>query len=489
MSLLSSYSLIQWSDHRVSLHPLVHSWIRDSLDENVQLRHWTCSISTLAMMKGRNQSYTYHRRLMPHIQSCLGVRDLKYLLVEDSVAIERAHIAGSLFVVYAICFQVRELVLLSETAMEYARKALGNEHDLTWRFVDYIAFAHNELRQYQKNVDNLETRVAWFFSSPSPLTQIIAQVMKRLMFAYNDLRHTKQALELGEKLVPECIDTLGEDRRVTCEVMHELAVTYKNIGRMDKAVELCEKVVERQKTFLSDDDAFLLYSKHELASMYIETGRYQEAVDLLRQVVEKRRIVLADDHLNTLTSQVKLARAYNGLGQPGTGIPLLVDAVALGEKAGVLDAELQILRRNLAIYRAYEAYLLWEKRTEPFQPEVVVSLLVDAIESGEKNGLSDERLQKWKRNLAIYRADEARLLWERRTEPFQPEVVISLLVDAIELGKEYGVSDEELQDWRELLEEWRSHEAIPLSERRSEVKTSESNNSKSRKGWRKLLRV
>ena len=483
MSLLSSYSLIQWSDHRVALHPLVHSWIRDSLDENVQLRHWTCSVSTLAMMKGQSQSYSHHRRLMPHIQSCLGARDLKYLLIEDPVAEQRALITSCLLNTYHFCFQNKELVLLSETAMEYVRKAMeyvrkaiGDEDDLTWNFAFYNAFAHNELQQYQETIDKLETRVAWFFSSPSPLTQYIAASIVRLMFAYNRLRYTKQALELGEKLLPICIDALGEDHEWTCDVMHQLAQTYSHIGRTEEAVELCERVVERQKTFLSDDDEFFLHSKHRLAEMYAGTGRYREAVDILRYVVEKCKTVLADDHIDTLFSQVELARAYRGLGQPGTSIPLLVDAINLGEKAGVADVKLQMWRRNLARYRAHEARLLWERRTERFQPEVGISLLVEAIETGKRSGVSHAKLQKWRRSLARYRAHEARLLWERQIEPFQPHVMISLMVDAIELGEENELSERKLQCWRKLIQEWRSHQALPLSERKCEVENSESNN-------------
>ena len=437
MSLLSSYSLIQWSDHRVSLHPLVHSWIRDSLDAKVQLRHWTSSVSTLAMMSAPTLSYSYYRRLVPHIQSCLGIRDLKYLLIEDPVAIERAYIVFALLYVYAICFQNEELVPLSETAMKYAWKAFGDEHDLTWKFADCNALAHNNLQQYQKTIDKLEMRVALVFSSSSAVTQVIAGAMIRLMVAYNRLKHTKQALELGEKLVPICIDTLGENHRMTCDIMQHLAETYFKIGRTGEAVELCEKVVERQKTPLRDDDDSILYSKHRLAVMYIDTGRYYEAIELLRHVMEKRKIVLADDHMLTLVSQVNLARAYSCLGQPGTGIPLVVDAIDLGEKAGIPNADLQIWRRNLARYRAHEASLLWERRTEPFEPGAAVSLLVDAIELGGKNGVSERKLQRW----------------------------------------------------RELLQEWRSSEATPLSETRSEVDESESKNSKTRKGWRRLLRA
>ena len=412
MSLLSSYSLIQWSDHRVSLHPLVHSWIRDSLDEEVQLRQWTSSLSTLAMMNDEAQSYSYYRRLMPHIQACLGVRDLKYVLTEDPVAIERACIARYLLHVYGSCFQTEELVLLSETAMEYARKAIGDEHDLTWKFADYNAFAHNNLQQYQKTIDKLDMRVALVLSSSGAVTQGVAGAINRLMFAYIRLERTKQALEFGEKLVPICIDTLGENHRMTCDVMQHLAEIYFKIGRKKEAVELCEKVLERQKTFRRDDDLTLLRSKHSLAGMYIGTGRYHEAVDMLRQVVEKRKLVLADDHVRTLASQVELARAYGRLGQPGIGIPLVVDAINLGEKAGVPDTDLQQWKRNLAIYRAREARLLWERRTEPFQPEVVISLLVDAIALGEKAGVPDAGLQYWRRNLARHRAHKAKLLWE-----------------------------------------------------------------------------
>ena len=412
MSLLSSYSLIQWSDLRVSLHPLVHSWIRDSLVEKVQLRYWTSSLSTLAMMSGHSgQSYSHYRRLMPHIQSCLGVRDLKYFLIENTVVEERARITNCLLSVYRHCYQRGELLRLSESALDYTRKLLGDGDDLTWLFVDYNALAHNDLHQYQETIDKLETRAEEFLSSPNPVTPRVALlVTNRLMFAYNGRGNTKKALNLGEKLVPFCIDLLGERDELTCNVMHNLSRSYREVGRLEEAVELCEKVIEIQKTFLSDDDPDLLRSKHELAVTYIEKCRYQEAVDILRHVVEKSKIVLADNHKSTLVSQIELARAYDGLDQPEVGIPLVVNAIGLGEKVGVPDAELQLWRRNLARLQAHEAVLLWERRTEPFQRDVIISLMVNAIGLGEKARVREVKLQAWRRDLALYRAYEAHVL-------------------------------------------------------------------------------
>ena len=491
ISLLSSYSLIQWSDLRVSLHPLVHSWIRDSLVEKVQLRRWTSSLSTLALMRGYDhQSYSYYRRLMPHIQSCLGVRDFKNLLIEDPVVKERAHITIYLLDVYFRCYQRGELLRLSESALDYTRKLLDDGDDLTWKFVDYNGRAHNELHEYQKTIDKLETRVEQFLSSPSPVTSpVTVSVISRLMFAYNGSRNTKKALKLGKMLVPLCIDTLGKHDGLTCDVVLMLSRSFRKIGRLEEAVELCKRVIRGRKTFLSDDDDILLASKNELAVTYIEMGLYHEGVDILLHVVEKRKMILADDHINTLASQMELARAYAGLCQPGTGIPLAVNAIGLGEKAGMPDAELQIWRSNLAVFQASKANLLWERRTEPFQPDVIISLMVDAIELSEKSGAPDADLQRYERNLAVFQAAKAELLWERRTEPFQQDVIISLMVDAIEMGGKSGIRDEVLQKWREVTQKWRSHEARSLSERRSEIDNSESNNPKSRKGWRRLLRV
>ena len=410
MSLLSSYSLIQQSDSRVSLHPLVHSWIRDSLVEKVQLRYWTNSLSTLAMMRGHyDQSYSYHRRLMPHIQSCLGVRDLKHLLIEDSVVKERAYITTYLLSVYALGYHPGELLRLSETALEYRRKSLDDGHDLTWTYVDCNASAHNDLHQYQETTDKLEAWVEDYSSSSSPVTlRVAGSVIGRLMFAYDGLGNTKKALELGEKLVPLCIDTLGERDKLTCDVMHMFSRSYRKVGRLEEALELCKRVIERQATFLSVVYPSFLWSKHELALTYITKGLYHEGVVILRHLVEKRKIALADDHIDTLVSQVQLAGAYDELGQPGTGIPLLVNAIRLGEKAGVAEVSLQKWRKNLARLQAHEAIMLWERPTEPFQPDVIISLMVDTIELGEKSGEPDEVFQDLGEIIQEWRSHEAK---------------------------------------------------------------------------------
>ena len=146
----------------------------------------------------------------------------------------------------------------------------------------------------------------------------------------------------------------------------------------------------------------------------------------------------------------------------------------------MLEVSLQRCRRNLARLQCHEAKLLRERQTEPFQPEVIISLLVEAIEMGEKIGVADKELRKWRSNLGWVKTLEAGRLWETRTEPFQPDNSISLMVSVVELGEEGGESDEVLQHWRKIIQEWQTHEARSLSEQQLKPSTPESKNRKRR---------
>lgn len=57
--------------------------------------------------------------------------------------------------------------------------------------------------------------------------------------------------------------------------------------------------------------------------------------------------ILAEYHHNTRCTQVLLAQAYMNLGRPKDGIPLVVDALETGEKNGELEMNMRYYRLNL----------------------------------------------------------------------------------------------------------------------------------------------
>lgn len=53
------------------------------------------------------------------------------------------------------------------------------------------------------------------------------------------------------------------------------------------------------------------------------------------------------DHRFLLTTQCLLARAYSDVGRPRDGIPLIVDVLEKGEKAGESEYDMQLWRSLL----------------------------------------------------------------------------------------------------------------------------------------------
>ena len=94
--ILSSCSLIHvsGSNNRISLHPLVHSWIRDSLNEELHLRWWYITISTLAL-GSYNRSAHLRRQLKLHLRHCIGTRQIDDFFGEDDVALDRVQISST----------------------------------------------------------------------------------------------------------------------------------------------------------------------------------------------------------------------------------------------------------------------------------------------------------------------------------------------------------------------------------------------------------
>lgn len=78
ISLLQAFSLIHRDQNNlISIHPLVHAWVRDRLVPSDEEMIWTQTISTLALsIPWNNQiaDYRFRRSLVPHIDTCFALR-------------------------------------------------------------------------------------------------------------------------------------------------------------------------------------------------------------------------------------------------------------------------------------------------------------------------------------------------------------------------------------------------------------------------------
>lgn len=254
--LLSSYSLIQvsGSNNRISLHPLVHSWIRDSLNEELQLKWWNMTISTLASALDL-RSHHLQRQLKIHLRHCIEMRPIDSLFLEDDVSLDRVVIASAIIPIY-FQYPWKDGLPISERALEYSRRILGDECYRTCYLSLQLAQILNSVPQYQKAVDLLQGQVDVSIRVAGLTDNLTLLIMCELSTSYRRLGRKQEALELAQRLLGICEKSLGEKDEIYFDVLQGIALVYHDLGRFEEAVFLLEQLVAKKKEISNEDDIF-----------------------------------------------------------------------------------------------------------------------------------------------------------------------------------------------------------------------------------------
>ena len=347
IQLLSSYSLIRVSgpDHRISMHPLVHSWIRDSLNEEVHLRWWNITVSTLALAWGR-VSYDLQRQLKVHLSHCIGIGQVDDLFLEDDVPLDRVEILTRICWVY-LRYPYKDALKISERALEYSRKTLGDECFSTCNLLYHVALAFNNLSEYQKTLDLLQDKVDVSIRVAGPTHGQPLSIMGLLASAYRGLGRTQEALELAEKRLAICKESLDKRDERYLRASNDVAQVYLDLGRNEEAIDLLGEVLVKGKEVFSEEYWFVLDAEFVLAHAYGSSGQHQVALEMFQDTLQEYSRLLGEDHPATLPVMANIAVQFGNVGQPEKGIPLVVKALEIGSGVGVLDADFKNWKRNL----------------------------------------------------------------------------------------------------------------------------------------------
>ena len=347
IQLLSNYSLIHVSgpNSRISLHPLVHSWIRDSQSEELYLRWWHITVSTLALAEDPDL-YHLHRQLRVHLRHCIGVGQLDDLFPEDAFPLDRVGIVASIIVVYAD-HPWTDALMLSERALEYSRKSLGDECYSTLLLSKQLASLFNRMSEFQKSSDLLQDKIDVSIRVVGPTDNLTLNIMTVLGWAYRGLGRQQEALELAEKKLAVCEESLDEGDVRYVGALEDLALVYRDLGRNEEAVSLLKKVLAKKKERFNKESVPVLGSESRLATAYSDSGQHQAALELLQSTLKKQAVVWGEDHLNTVHTMVVIAIEYGFLGQSERGVPLIVKALEVGSSIGLNDHDREEWERAL----------------------------------------------------------------------------------------------------------------------------------------------
>lgn len=332
MRLLSSYSLIHVSgpNNRISLHPLVHSWIRDSLNEEVHFRWWNITVSTLALAADVSSPLA-QMQLSVHLSHCIHIGQVDDLFVEDDVLLDRVQILSLIISVYEF-FPGKDTLTLSERALEYSRKFLGDECYSTCLLSHRLSRVFVYLREYQKVSDLLQGTVEVSIRVLGPANSLTLDIMTELAWAYTKLGRKQEALELAEKKLAICEKSL-EGRDVhTLLASYDVAAVYIDMGRWNEAVDVLENATAKSDEISNEDIKTTLPLEPLLAIAYGRSGRHEAALEMFQNALQKLLTPLGEDHPYTLYAMAYIAVEYGNIGQPEEGIPLMIKALEVGQR-------------------------------------------------------------------------------------------------------------------------------------------------------------
>ena len=347
VQLLSSYSLIHVSGSktRISLHPLVHSWIRDSLNDEAHLRWWNITISTLALAVDY-ASVHQQRRLKAHLRHCIGTREINDLHRDDEFASNRVEITCWIIEAYS-CHPWKDGLALSERAFAYSRRTLGDECYSACELSYRRALILLNLLQYQNASDLLQGQLDVTIRAAGPGDRLTLRIMNALAWAYSRLGRKQEALELAEKSLAICKKSLDENDAVYLEAMEHVASEYRELGRYEESIALQKKALAKWQEISYEEDWDALQSGFLLACAYSDSGKHQAALDTFQSNMEKYSKVQGEDHPNTLHLMANTAVEYGYIGQPEKGIPLIIKALDIGSRIGLEVKILQVYEERL----------------------------------------------------------------------------------------------------------------------------------------------
>ncbi|KAJ6459253.1 hypothetical protein C8R45DRAFT_1221413 [Mycena sanguinolenta] len=323
---IKAYSLLNFDPWRktFSIHPLVHSWSRTTLNEAESYHSCVDTILGNSITEIPNHDMQLASlRLVSHVD---------FLIKNFSTNFGWRYAA--LYHHAGRSADAKELQIIE---VENQRKLYGPDGLVTLRAMHNLAITFARLGQFEEaeklKVEVLEKQRRLL--GEDDLDTVSA--MHTLAATYNRVGRFEEMEKLQVMVLEKRKKLLGDDHPDTLDAMYNLALTYHNLERFEEAAKLYIAVVEKWKQLAGDDHPRTLAARHDLAVTYNALGHFEEAEKLQVVVLEKRRKVLGEDHSETLDAMNNLGWIYYRVGK-------LVEAEAL--QVVVLEKQRELLGDN-----------------------------------------------------------------------------------------------------------------------------------------------
>lgn len=309
---LAELSLINFVNNTISMHPLVHQWARNRLDETAQQHAWEQAVSVVALASANIECNPCNLRLVPHIDVC--ARDL---VGEKGQAWMSLNIVRAFYSLARLYHEDRRheasLRIYETLSVSYQIPPYTWSHKSTV-LLRAKARCFQGLARYEDMhscaTQVLQTTARWF--EPDSREAYQAQVL--LADTYHLTGNFQDKVDLYESLYKRNSQTSMFSDRDMSKFLTGLIEAHKSLGNHERAVEVSiEKLRVSQRAFPLHHHT-LLDCMISLADLYITVGAPDKAVTLLEHEADVMLKQTSQDH-RSIDLMSTLARAYDKLGR------------------------------------------------------------------------------------------------------------------------------------------------------------------------------
>lgn len=371
----------------VSMHPLVHGWLRDR--QNQQERNSVVRTTVYIVALSYYTLYgwrSYHHQFRPHF---------KLLVESDADLVDDAA-------------QSRP-ILQTCVWIAWMHQTIGLDRDMyefTGRIFQLLGLHDQEptedLRELHRVFGVAADRDRSYPAQALRAFEAIARLdekklgenhpdrlynMHELGSAYRKNARAKEAVALLRRVV-KTRQELWEENEELLTVRHTLGMALLDDDQIKEAIPLLEKVVEASQS-VSSESPERLVRQQALAAAYLADGQIAEATRLLEEVARIQARTLGEEHRDTILSQQWLAKAYMQAGKSSKAVPLLERVVntrtsILGENnPDALGSQHNLARAYLDTGRIQEATNILEH---------VVNIQNSTLDETDNRKLSSQHL-------------------------------------------------------------------------------------------------
>lgn len=294
-SALHSFSLVTFDGRQLSLHPLVHAWIKDSVTDSEQFYWRTMATNTLfesiqlPPIGDAEMDRGFHRSILPHLDYCL----------KQAPSTSSFHTLGSTRLALAKLFQPTLIMLLRGHILQNAKSG----------------YVFATLGSFQQAVDHLQIVKDGLVAVVGMQHEKTFTAMLALAGVLWGLGRIDEAIVLQKHVVAARTKARGVGHQETLQAMDQVGKSFWLHGLYGEALELQQTTVEQARQNLGNKHALYLSALDNLGSTLGSWHRFQDSEKAHHEVYEARVESLGETHLDTIAALGNKAMAVMDQGR------------------------------------------------------------------------------------------------------------------------------------------------------------------------------